>query len=128
MSMSAQQIINRQDQILQAISRIRVMRRGTLSQQTYRQRAKRNNGKGAVGPYFLWQGTIKGKRFGQRVSAAEAERVKEGIEQRQAFKALCQEYVELSCQLAALDSQGEDRAQALKKGLKSRSKRAGKSP
>jgi len=126
MSMSAQQIVNRQDEILQAVSRIRLMRRGTLSQQTYGQRAKRKNGKGAVGPYFLWQGTIRGKRFGQRVSAVEAERVKEGIAQRQAFKALCQEYVELSCQLAAQDSEGKDRGEAVKKGLKSRSKRAAK--
>jgi hypothetical protein len=127
MSMSAQQIVNRQDEILKAVSRIRVMRRGTLSQQTYRQRAKRKNGKGAVGPYLLWQGTIKGKRFGQRVSGVEAERVKQGIAQRQFFKALCEEYVDLSCQLAVLEREEAASKEAAKKGLKSRSKRTRKS-
>ena len=127
MSMSAQQIVSRQNEILEIIARIRVMRRGTVTRQTYRERAKRNNGQGAVGPYLLWQGTIQGKRFGKRVSGAEAERVEEGIAQRRAFKALSEEYVALSCELAALEDKGEDCAEALKKGLKSRSSRTGKS-
>ena len=125
--MSPQQIVNRQDEILQTIGRIRLMRRGTLSRQTYPGRAKRNNGQGAVGPYCLWQGTVGGKRFGKRVSGVEAKRVEEEIAQRHTFEALCEEYVELSCRLAALEGEGASWEQALKKGLKSRSSKAGKS-
>ena len=131
MSHSANQIVQRQDEIIRAISRIRTMRRGTLSQQSYPQRARRRGGHGAVGPYMLWQGTVKGKRFGKRVSGPEAERVQEGIVQRHAFEALCEEYVALSCELAALVDLGEAQAQGeanqTKKGLKSRSSKAGKS-
>ena len=128
MSRSAQHIVKRQDEILQALSRIRVMQRGTLSRQTYPQRAKRNNGKGAVGPYCLWQGTVGGKRFGKRVSGLEAQRIQEGIAQRRAFEALCEEYVALSCRLAAIEREAAAGQETVRKGLKSRSSRAGKSP
>jgi len=126
MSNSAQQIVNRQDEILQAMGQIRLMQRGTISKQTYPQRAKRRDGKGAVGPYYLWQGTVRGKRFGKRVSADEARRVQEEIAQRQAFNALCEEYVDLSCQRAVLEREATAWEGAVKKGLKSRSNKAAK--
>ena len=127
MSMSAREIVKRQDEILQAISQIRVMQRGTLSQQTYPQRAERKEGKGAVGPYGLWQGTVGGKRFGQRVTGVEAQRVREGISQRHRFEALCEQYIELSCQLAALVGEGAAQEEILKKKPRSRSRRASRS-
>ena len=127
MSMSPQQIVQKQEEILQAMSQFRIMRRGTLSQQTYPERAERKDGKGAVGPYGLWQGTIGGQRFGKRVSGAEAESVKEGIAQRHAFEALCEDYIALGCELASLESEGAALEEAVKKGLKSRSRRAKKS-
>ena len=127
MSMSAQQIVKRQNEILEAIGRVRVMRRGTLSRQTYAERAKRKHGKGAVGPYCLWQGSVRGQHFSRRVSGGEAERIEQGIAQRHAFEALCEEYTELSCRLAALEGQETDWEGMVKKGLKSRSSKAGKS-
>ncbi len=127
MVMSAQQIVKRQDEILEALARIRVMERGTLCWQRYPERAKRRGGKGAVGPYGLWQGTVGGKRFGRRIAGAEAERVNEAIAQRHAFESLCEEYTELGCRLAALGREGATLEQALKKGLKSQSNRARKS-
>lgn len=127
MTRSAQQITKRQNEILEAIGRIRVMRRGTLSRQAYAERAKRKNGKGATGPYCLWQGTVGGRRFGKRVSGAEAKHIEQGIAQRHAFEALCEEYAELSCRLAALEGQKPDWEQTAKKGLKSQSSKAGKS-
>jgi len=120
---SMQQIVERQEEILESIGQIRLMERGTVSRQTYTERAKRKDGKGAVGPYLLWQGTVKGKRFGKRLSGPEAERVEAGIVQRHAFEALCEEYVELSCRLSAADGEGASE-EALKKGLKSRSSKA----
>ncbi len=127
MSMSPQQIAKRQDEILQCIRRIRVMRRGTLSWQVYPERAQRKGGKGAVGPYGLWQGTRGATRFGKRVSQARAQRVAQGIAQRHAFESLCEEYMELSCRLAALEDEQAAREEALKKGLTSRSNKARKS-
>lgn len=126
MPASVQQIISKQEEILERLSRIRTMERGTLSRQSYPHRAKRKNGNGAVGPYYLWQGTVGGKRFGKRISGAEAERVEAGIAQRHAFEALCGEYVELSCQLAASVKEGDISDETLKKKLKPPSNRTRK--
>lgn len=125
MSMSTQQIVERQEEILKSMSRIRLMERGTVSRQRYADRAKRKDGEGAVGPYCLWQGTVHGKRFGKRLSGREAEQVEAGIARRHAFEALCEEYVELSCRLSAADDGGKSE-EAVKKGLKSRSSKAKK--
>lgn len=124
MVLSAQEIAEKQESILQKIAQIRVMQRGTVSRQTYPERAKRNEGEGAVGPYFVWQGTVNGERFGKRISGPEALRVEEGIAQRHAFEALCEEYVELSCQLAARINQGDACEERIKKKPKSPSNRA----
>lgn len=127
MHLSAEEIQVRQNEVLMAMGRIRRMRRGTLTHQTYPERAVRKEGKGAVGPYGLWQGTVAGKRFGRRVSGDTARAIEAGIAQRHAFDALADEYVALSCSLAELE-QGEapTAAEAVKKGLKPRSKRAKK--
>ena len=58
-----------------------------MSRQSYPERAKRNNGQGAVSPYCLWQGTVGGRRFAKRASGVEAERVEEEIAQRHLFEA-----------------------------------------
>ena len=117
MYMSVKQIVQRQEEVLQAMGRIRVMRYGTITKQSYLQRAGRKEGKGAVGPYALWQGTVNGQRFGKRLSGEEVERVQEGIVQRRAFQALCEEYMALSCQLAELADQGEAQLEEVKKNL-----------
>ena len=53
----------RSREALWSMSRIRTMCRVTVSRQNYPERSKRKDGKGAVGPYCLWQGTINGKRL-----------------------------------------------------------------
>ena len=126
MLLSAKEITEKQELILQKMAQIRVMQRGTVSSQSYPERAKRHEGEGAVGPYYLWQGTVSGKRFGKRLSGPEALRVEEGIAQRHAFEALCEEYVDLSCQLAARGNQGEASLERVKKKPKSPSNRAKK--
>ena len=123
--MTTQQIAKRQQEILEQMGQIRLMERGTVTPQRYAERAKRKGGNGAVGPYYLWQGTVKGKRFARRLSGREAERVEAGIARRHAFETLCEEYTELSCRLSAAVGNGEPE-EAVKKGLKSRSSRAKK--
>lgn len=124
MLLSAKEIADKQKSILQKMAQIHVMQRGTVSRQTYPERAKRNEGDGAVGPYFVWQGTVNGVRFGRRISGPEALRVEEGIVQRHAFEALCDEYVDLGCQLAERLAQGEVSQERVKKKPKSPSNRA----
>ncbi|MBI3118573.1 MAG: hypothetical protein HYZ00_07800, partial [Candidatus Hydrogenedentes bacterium] len=48
-----EQILRRQQQVLDDMGRITRMRRGTLSRQEYPQRRERKQGEGAAGPYFL---------------------------------------------------------------------------
>lgn len=121
-----QQVEQQQDALMEQMRSIRVMRRGTLSEQYYTARCARKGGEGAVGPYFLWQGSINGKHFSRRVNASEAEHVKAGIEARHHFERLCAQYVELGEALAAHSQQNNESVEAIKKGLKSRSKRAKK--
>jgi len=126
MLLSAKQIAEKQESILHDMAQIRVMQRGTVSWQSYPERADRNEGQGAVGPYGLWQGTVNGRRFGRRISGPEALRIEEGIAQRHAFEALCEEYVDLGCQLAARESEGDASRERVKKKPKSPSSRAKK--
>lgn len=125
MSKSMRNMERRQNEVLEAMGQIRVMERGTLTPQKYLERAARKEGKGAVGPYWLWQGTVHGQRFGVRVSGHQAQRVQEGIAQRHAFSVLCEEYIDLACQRSALASKAASQ-EAEKKGLKSRPSRRSK--
>lgn len=122
-----QDVAQRQRQLLAEMEQIRLMRRGSLSRQHYPQREKRQGGQGASGPYFLWQGYVKGQRFGVRVSAQEAPEVASEIEARHRFEDLCAEYVALGEALAEEKRRGAKTKHELKKGLKSRSNRARKS-
>ena len=95
MNNSMRQIKQQQDAALKEMGEIRVMRRGTLSRQEYRQRRARKGGKGASGPYFVWQGYTDGKHFSQRVPSRNAERIGRKINARTVFERLCAEYVRL---------------------------------
>jgi hypothetical protein len=121
------QALERQQKALyEEMGRIRLMRRGTLSEQRYPQRQARRNGHGASGPYFLWQGYVQGQRFARRVGAAQARRLKAEIEARQRFEQLCAQYIALG-EARAEHQRQRASEEALKKGLKPRSSRARKS-
>jgi hypothetical protein len=116
-----------QDDLLKEMKRHRVVRRGTLTRQEYAGRRERNEGAGATGPYYLWQGSVNGKRFARRVGAEEAERMEREIDERRKFEELSSEFVALGEALAeSLACEGEDEA-ALKKKSKSPSSKAKKS-
>jgi len=126
MSQTVQQILTQQDKLLERIAQIRVMERGTVSRQSYPERARRKQGKGAAGPYCLWQGTVNGKRFGKRVSGPQAEPIEADIARRHEFEELCEQYIDLSCRLSARMAEEKACEQAVKKKLASKSKRAKK--
>jgi len=127
MDREEQRIEGQQRALLEEMGRIRVMRRGTLSQQRYAQRQTRRGGQGASGPYFLWQGYVQGKRFGRRVGADEAQTMRAEIEARRRFEQLGAQYIALGEQLAERQAARGASDEALKKGLKPRSSRARKS-
>ncbi|MBI2435089.1 MAG: hypothetical protein HYV26_19710 [Candidatus Hydrogenedentes bacterium] len=97
-----QELAERQQKLLLEMGQIQVMRRGTLSPQVYPERRKRKEGTGKEGPYFVWQGSLKGKHFSVRVRAEEAPRFADEIAQRRKFEALAAEYIALGQRLAEL--------------------------
>jgi hypothetical protein len=123
MSTDKRAIEKRQDDILEEMKRHRVVRRGTLTKQEYDGRRERKDGAGATGPYYLWQGSVNGKRFARRVGADEAERIGREIAERRKIDKLSDEFVALG---EALAEAREDEA-SLKKKFKSPSRKARKS-
>jgi hypothetical protein len=103
-----------------------LMYRGTLSGQHYGGRRARKAGQGATGPYFVWQGSLGGKHFSRRVNARQAELLKQGIEARHEFEALCAQYVALGQALAEHLYQEGELAERVKKTPTCPSKRAQK--
>ena len=120
-------IRKQQDALLEAMAEIRKTRRGTVSEQRYKERAGRKGGSGSTGPYYVWQGTVDGERFSERISAEDAERMEREIAGRRRFEAFCKEYVALGEALADSEAEEGKSEEALKKGLKPRSRRVKKS-
>lgn len=121
------EIEQQQDEVLERIRQLRVVRSGTLSVQTLGKPTQGRQARGEWGPYFVWQGYRDGQHFSRRVPAAQAERYRQEIDARKQVDQLCNEYIRLGEELAR--ALHEDRAasdEAAKKGLKSRSRRARK--
>jgi hypothetical protein len=126
MDKHVEQLRQQQDALIEQMRQLRLMYCGTLCEQRYPARRARKDGKGATGPYFLWQGTRQAKRFGYRVDAQQAQHIREGIETRHRFDALCAQYVALGETLARYVQAQSELADTLKKTPKSPSKRARK--
>jgi len=127
MNASDQVITEQQEALLKQFGEFNTMRAGTITRQHYPARRARKKGKGASGPYFLWQGYRDGKRFAKRVSAQQANMLRQQIEHRKQFEDLCKEYIGLCEAQAELHERTSASEEAVKKGLKSRSKKTLKS-
>jgi len=125
MDRHVEQLQQEQDAVIEQMRQLRLMYRGTLSEQQYPSRRARKDGAGATGPYFLWQGSKQGKRFGQRVDAQQAQRIRDGIETRHRFEDLCARFVVLGEALAQCAAKRPS-ADTLKKTPKSPSRQARK--
>jgi hypothetical protein len=126
MDKHVEQLHQQQDALIEKMRQLRLMYRGTLCEQRYPARRARKDGEGATGPYFLWQGTRQAKRFGCRVDARQAQRIREGIQARHRFEDLCAQYVALGEMLAQYLQPKSESADTLKKTPKLPSKRARK--
>lgn len=106
---------------LQSIDRLR---RGSLSRQVY---AKKRAGQDHTqGPYFLLQGFHKGKKFSQRVPAAQAEELEQQVNNFKRFQELADQCVSVTDQITQL-AQGQPESKKNSSGQKS-SRRASKRP
>lgn len=91
--------------LLQDMQAIDHLRRGSLSQQFFQAapgRAERR------GPYYVLQGFFQGKKFSERIPAAQAPQVQAEVDNYRRFQALAEEYVTLSDELTRLEAGGAD--------------------
>lgn len=118
----------RRCQVVEQMLAIRCMRTGSVSSQFLTVKHKGKAQPVKRGPYFLWQTYRDGKPVRKRLtSAEEVQRYEKEVANGKRFKELCEEFEELTLELGEEESKQNAELEALKKGLKSRSSRAGKS-
>lgn len=100
-------IQNRRQQILVEMAQIDIMEKGRLTEE-YRDSYK--DGKPVqLGPYYKYQRWENGKNVSRRIPAAQAQELREAVEGYHRFKALAEEYAELTVETtrAATANQGK---------------------
>jgi hypothetical protein len=110
MTSNLDQFLQRRQVVLQEMQSIDRLRRGSLSQQFFR---SRSDPSARLGPYFVLQGFLRGKKFCQRIPEAQAAQVQADVDNHRRFQSLAEEYVTLSDQITCL----QDRPQESKKNF-----------
>lgn len=109
--------------ILQALESIRSMRRGTIAEQYLEVQRKGRSSPVRRGPYYVLARWENGKTISQRLRTPEAlAQARQDVANHDRFVALCKEYERVTEALGALERQGALSDEALKRGLRSRSK------
>ena len=124
---SITQIEQRRKQILDHMARIRSLERACLTEQMLPVKHRGRAEPVLRGPYYVLARWENGKTRSRRVRADELKRVRQDVANRERFLALCEEFMELTERLGKLEREEAAWDEAVKKGLKSRSSRAGKS-
>ena len=125
---SVEAIEARRRAIIQELLAIRSASPGSLSEQFLQVPHKGEAEPALRGPYYVlshWEG---GRNRSRRVKATELEQVQQDIRNHRDLVRLCEEFQALTERLGHLERISVSPAEALKKGLKSPSKRTGKSP
>ncbi len=126
--MNAIRLREHRETLLLAMSEIGPMRRGSVSKQMLKVKHEGVKQPVEKGPYYLWQYYEDGKPVRRRLRTPEqAERAQLEVANYKQFKTLCAEFVKVSEQLSEAEHQEAASEEAVKKGLKSRSKRTLKS-
>jgi len=95
-----EQLTTERQALLAQLQSIERLRRGSLSRQVY---TKNQAGQDRTqGPYFVLQGFHKGKKFSQRVPAAQAHRVQEQVNNFKRFQQLADQCVSATDELTQL--------------------------
>jgi hypothetical protein len=126
--METVQTLERQrEQVLRAMAELRSMETGSLSSQMLKVAHKGKKTPALRGPYYVLSRWENGKSHSRRVRKEELAQVQCDVANYQRFMELCEQFVDLTRRLGALEREEETDREQLKKGLKSRSSKAGKS-
>lgn len=129
--MNVQAMLERQESLLRELTKIRFMQKGTISHQRVARTGKGAPTKAMRGPYPILTWKQQGKTRSLRLkNADEVAWAEQAVDNHRRFVTLCREYEELGEQLARelrLSPNDANIDDKLKKGLKSRSSKAGKS-
>ena len=126
--METVQTLERQrEQVLKAMAELRSMETGSLSSQMLKVPHKGKKTPALRGPYYVLSRWENGKSRSRRVKKEELAQVQCDVVNYQRFMELCEQFVDLTRRLGALEREDETDREQLKKGLKSRSSKAGKS-
>jgi len=99
-----EQLAAEREALLAQLQSIDRLRRGSLSRQVFaRKQAGQDH---PQGPYFVLQGFHKGKKFSQRVPAAQAEQCQQQVNNYKRFQELADQCVTVTDQLTQL-AQGQ---------------------
>ena len=116
----------RRQQILDAMRDIRSLRRGSIASQYLKVPQKGQAQPALRGPYWTHTWKEGKKTVGRRVSAAEAEQLKQEVEAHHRFTALCKEFENLTERLGELERAEAQDVAVKKKRRKSPSRRTRK--
>ena len=87
----------RRDGILEQMRGIERLRRGTISEQFY------GTGENRQGPYYVWQGYSGSKHWSKRIPRDQAAQVHDDIGAGARFRALCEEFAEVTEQVTVAE-------------------------
>ena len=122
-----QKLEEQRERILREMAKLRSMERGALSEQMLKVPHKGKKEPAVRGPYYVLSRWENGKTRSRRVKKAELAQVQVDVANYQQFVALCDEFVDVTRRLGELERKVGPEHETLKKGLTSRSSRAGKS-
>lgn len=101
-----QSLEQHRQQVLQKMSQIDHIERGTLSRQFFE--VERGGRKKRLGPYFVLQKWFHGKKLSRRVNSQHVEHVRLGLRGYEHFCKLAEEFIEVTQQLTRLREQDVD--------------------
>ena len=123
-----EELHRRRKMILRELASIDSLRRGSVNVQWFPVIRDGKKTPERRGPYYIWTRKAQGKTVSKRLTSQnELARARLDAENYTRFKTLCRELEGVIMELGELEREAAAEQEALKKGLKSRSSRAGKS-
>jgi hypothetical protein len=108
MTTSLSQLQTRREQILRDMAGIDRLRRGSFSRQFFG--TQPTAGPARQGPYFVLQGYLQGRKFSERIPAAQAPQTETLVANYKQFQALAEEFITVTDQITRLaDSSGDSK-------------------
>ena len=97
MSSKFEQLERERQSLLSELQSIDRLRRGSLSRQVYHR--QKDGQDRSQGPYYVLQGYRQGKKFSQRVPAAQVEQVRQQVDNFKCFQPLADRCITLTDQI-----------------------------